>query len=542
MKCTGATVLNISGGSFEDTSSGTAVLISETSSTPVVTITGGTFKSGAGSGYAFNIEYNGDVTISGGTFSKSGPGGAVLNVGRSSSYTANVTVTGGTFYNESSVYANCNVVCVNGGGSIVVTGGTFKNTSNGGSAVYASGGNASLYGGTYINNSSNRAGYTVYANSTANVTIYDGIYENNCTYTGSYTIYTSGNSASSPTVTIYGGDYSSAGSTLIYKYTYATVSVSGGTYSSDVTSYVDTETYTVTSNGDGTYTVGSTATVPSFYGKNIVLGGEIGIKFYVDFTDVSSPESYSVNFIIDGVTTPVVYTSSVEYTGVSGKTIRYYECEVPCWKMGTTIVAQITNGSTIVETSTYSVATYASNVYSSASDKFKNLLDTMLNFGYYAEDYYEDVKGAALSATVGDSAKQSLDSVSETTLSTYDPTVDGDKTKVMATLVLDETCELRFYVDSGYTVSVDGFTLYEGSDDNGTYYAIQDILVQNWDYGFTVTVKDSSDSVVCTLTKYSVMSYAYTVVSGTGYDDSLVNLVKAMYLYNQAANTYLGLN
>ena len=40
--------------------------------------------------------------------------------------------------------------------------------------------------------------------------------------------------------------------------------------------------------------------------------------------------------------------------------------------------------------------------------------------------------------------------------------------------------------------------------------------------------------------KASALSYAYTVLNGGSNEATLIELVKGLYLYNQAANAYFG--
>ena len=63
------------------------------------------------------------------------------------------------------------------------------------------------------------------------------------------------------------------------------------------------------------------------------------------------------------------------------------------------------------------------------------------------------------------------------------------------------------------------------------------IAAKDLDKTYTVTVSTAEGKVVTV--KTCALSYAYKVVN-KGTDEALVNLVKGLYLYNQAANAYFG--
>ncbi len=280
-------------------------------------------------------------------------------------------------------------------------------------------------------------------------------------------------------------------------------------------------TYTLPSDDEET-------TIAAFYTRTLSLGGKIGINYYVDFTDVDNPEDYSVVFTVDGTTTTVTYDESS--AGSMGDAYRMYTCKVPCWKMGATVEVSLMNGETEVQTDTYSVSKFATNMAGKSTTAFDDVINTLMTYGHYAYAY----KGTGTDVTY--SYTDNTSSVTTSTLAGYKPTVSAENV-VSATLVLDATCELRFYVDSSYTVAIDGTEVSaSGTDSTGTYYSITDILVQDWNEAHTVTVTDD-DGTVCTVTNYSVLSYAYSVVSDNS-DSALVSLVQSMYLYNAAVDAY----
>ncbi len=513
----------------------------------ILNVSGGTISNTKASYYA--VKFNsGTVVINGGTITTSGKDSWAI-YGNNASNTGTVTINGGTFSNTYTKASNGSTS--NTGGVIrtsaaattwTINDGTFSSYS--GYTVYTTSAYLTINGGSY----SSDIGYVVYINNAStDLTISGG------TFTSGTSAYAFGsNSQSSPaptysgTITITGGIYSSSNSsdTSISTVLEACCDEDSGT--------------TYTKNTDGSYMVTTTVvTLPTFYGKNIVLAGEIGVKFYVDFTDVDETDwdSYSVQFTVDGAEADTVaFSSENSYSGNSN--VYYFQCDVACWEMGAEITAQIMkDGTEVGDPITYSVADYVSNRNTNSTNtNFVDLLNAMLNFGYYTEQYYTSTVGT-LSGTTLSSNVVTTGMSGEFDLSGYAATLSESNTlEVKAGLVLDTIVELRFYVPTSesttYTVKIDGTEVsssgtYTSGEVTYNYYTTDaNTLVQNWDYGHSIEVTDSTGTVVYSATGYSVMSYANTVLTDSAYSSytDLQNLVKAMYLYNQAANTYLGLN
>ena len=64
------------------------------------------------------------------------------------------------------------------------------------------------------------------------------------------------------------------------------------------------------------------------------------------------------------------------------------------------------------------------------------------------------------------------------------------------------------------------------------------IAAKDLDKVYTVTVSSASGKIVTV--KASALSYAYNVLNAEDAPAKLVDLVKGLYLYNQAANAYFG--
>ena len=110
------------------------------------------------------------------------------------------------------------------------------------------------------------------------------------------------------------------------------------------------------------------------------------------------------------------------------------------------------------------------------------------------------------------------------------------------TLVLESetTLKLYFTLNEGeigdYRFTVDGKTVTPTYSKGYYVVEIKNIAAKNLDKVYTVTVSDGS-GVILTVNSCA-LSYAYQVLSRTDQSEELVQLVKALYLYNQAANAY----
>ncbi|MDE5860694.1 MAG: hypothetical protein K2H28_00690, partial [Ruminococcus sp.] len=146
-------------------------------------------------------------------------------------------------------------------------------------------------------------------------------------------------------------------------------------------------------------------------------------------------------------------------------------------------------------------------------------------YGKYAKAYFS---GGNLTTT------SEINSVTADMLSDYTMksigTLSNGITYYGSSLLLESETTVRHYfkVAEGTDVSAYNFS---GNKGNYYYIDITDISADKLDMacdtkigGYTVT--------------YSPMSYIYAVLSSEKASDSLKNVVRALYLYNQAVNAY----
>ena len=208
-------------------------------------------------------------------------------------------------------------------------------------------------------------------------------------------------------------------------------------------------------------------------------------------------------------------------------------------QMAEVITAQViyTDGSTgnCVD---YSVQQYANGV--TDGDKGKALVDAMLKYGAYTQ-LYTGKNTDNLAVPVGDYTTNA--SIDESYKYTLDGTVSGVAVKG-ATLQIGAytTIRLKYQLAEGadiqnYTFKCDDTVLTPEKYGNYYYIYLRNIRPQDLDEMYSFTVSDGTNTTTFT---YSAFTYMKNVLDNAeSYDQTLVNLINAMYDYHQAAEAYL---
>ena len=111
-------------------------------------------------------------------------------------------------------------------------------------------------------------------------------------------------------------------------------------------------------------------------------------------------------------------------------------------------------------------------------------------------------------------------------------------------LLLQSETVMRIYftLDEGeigdYTFKLGSKKVTPVQSDGKWYVEIANISAKDLDKTYTLTVSSAEGKIVTV--KASALSYAYTVLNGGSNEATLIELVKGLYLYNQAANAYFG--
>ncbi len=546
IKAQNSSTVVVSGGSISGTMCGLYAVHKSS-----VTINGGTIKSDTDECYGVYLKGNTTdervtLIVNGGDIS-----GCTGLYGQCANITINSgTISGGRLYGIS-VYTDC-TVAVNGG---TISSGTSTDTYS--SAIYirndstVSVSAGSIIGQKYGICMVGSSQLTLSGGSITGVTHGVFVYTSNATITV----------PASSTVTVKGTGTSALALKVSGSYT-PKISIAGGHYSSVVSEdncadgyepYTEADTTSYYTNGVP-YTVKSTSSTPELYGKSLVIGTQIGVVYYyeLDSTIAENYADYSVLFTVGGTAQSEQITLSPK---VVGDTTYYVAtCYVSFYQMGQSITATVYKGDDAIDSTTntgYSVRKYYVNKYSTAADTdtTKALLVAMLNYGSYGQTYIEDTTNTLANADLNISG--AIDSVSASDLSSYASTSETSEGysgsyKVYGSVIINtsDSVKLKFTFEN-----VDDCTItINGTDVTPTdgAFTTEDIYVQSWDSFVTIKISGTSGDMTV---KFSVLSYAYSMINAYETDsenvtadntENLRNLLKAMYLYNDAADIYLG--
>ena len=237
--------------------------------------------------------------------------------------------------------------------------------------------------------------------------------------------------------------------------------------------------------------------------------------------------------------------ASYEMTG--DVTVTFYDTEgnkMPIWNSYT---------GRIVDSLTRTVVDYAREMLSSDTNdaKTKNLIAAMLVYGGYAQKQFEvDVDNLAYSILdeYDDVEMPDINSVTAASINKAVTTAGssiGFEYKQQS-VVLDSKVSLRLYckfatgrnLNSEYTRSLNSIYNSLGASMVGSrvLFEITDIAASDWDKDFEITLTERATYNTYTV-KSSVLAWVNESIQ-TSSNSNVLNLAKAMYLYNQAANAY----
>jgi len=300
-------------------------------------------------------------------------------------------------------------------------------------------------------------------------------------------------------------------------------------------------TYTCSVCGE-TYTESFKGGQVTCIGKSLSLNGDIGVNFYVALSrDILEDENARMVFTIGQQTHELALADAIEAT-VEGVACYKFSCSVAAKGMSDEITAQMhgTNG-TIGEAIIYSVAAY----YDDICEKFDRtekaelfaMIEAMLNYGAAAQQYFGYNTGNLANAKVENKVlPETLDA------SAFAHVISGSEKKLAlagASLLLETETTLRIFFRitndadiTSYTFTVDGEEVTPVQREGLYYVELKNISAKNLDETHTITAGN------LTVT-YSALSYVHNVLNKADtLNPLLVEVSKALYLYNQAANAY----
>ena len=271
-------------------------------------------------------------------------------------------------------------------------------------------------------------------------------------------------------------------------------------------------------------------TVGNAYRASVSLKGDIALHVYMRFDEQTAKQTNAYVRIFANGNTENVLLSQAEQVELDEKTYHKFSCSLSAKDYDQTVELTVyTNGEEGTKVC-YSVREYAEKLLGLPNEEYvavKPLVQAMLSYckaakGYFYNGTVEEIEDVALSD-----------------LQPYQVATDGSLedgvTFLGATLTLETTTALRIYFSANDVpvCRVNGKEVRAMADEKvaGQYYLeIKNVSAKDLDE--TQTFEIGGFTIRC-----SALSYAYAVLGGE-YDESLKNVVKALYLYNAAANEY----
>ena len=449
----------------------------------VINVTGAEYAAGIGTG-AFVVDNEGTITINSGTVNaKGGYGGAGIGSGRgSNNYGGSVVINGG-------------VVNATGGTNAAGIGAGYRSYSD----VVISGGTVTATGG---NNSSGIGG----SGSNVTLTYIEGVSITSAGYSGTVT--------------------------LEKPFTDGTKVFEAGVISDN--SALDSTTLTP-SAGIGV----------SLVGHSISIDGDIGVNFFMELSDtvISHKDTAYMHFTIpvgDDTVEQDMLVKDALTKEWNDKTYYMFKCRVAAKEMTSEIKAQIYDGNLSGKEYTYSVKDYAGYLLEHADEREDlaaavPLVKAMLNYGTYAQIYF-DKNTDMLANTELEEADKELGDVNITAPDTeFDLPEEVRFEGATLSLKSETTLSLYFKSSAKLAFSVDGKTV-ETAESGGYQIArIRGIPAKQLQNSFTLHFTTGTAGGKVT---YSPMNYCSNALNGGTEDEKLIDTVKALYLYAQAASAF----
>ena len=312
---------------------------------------------------------------------------------------------------------------------------------------------------------------------------------------------------------------------------------------------------TVKDNTPAIPSVGETVT-----GYNLTLQGEstdtgsgdigVNLKFVANETLRNDGGAY-VSVIYNGTETKH-YLNALSYDS-NGKT--EVTVNVPAKEMANDITATVYNGAGECGASyTYSVKSYAEYILEHSSEydaKLVSMVKATLNYGAYAQKYFGYKTEALANSSLSEADKAAVEAV--TSIDVTDASMGKAESvgiaKHSASIVLGSETTIKHYITleegqniNSYIFQVNSTSATPILDGDRYCITISNIAAYDLDGTYSLQVIRMAPFGMYTAT-FNVMNYVegmFNSVKNDAAQTDLCNLMKAMYLYSSAANTYFG--
>ncbi len=303
-------------------------------------------------------------------------------------------------------------------------------------------------------------------------------------------------------------------------------------------------------------------------GHSLTLEGEISLNFHVSSSDdLLANDAAFVEYTING-TEPTVITEKLSdcTKDVNGNLVLSCQLPAPMWSR--TVTARVSDGNgNYGDTYTYSVKNYAMYMLSGnyttgdgANDSaLKELCVALLNYGGYSQKYFSYFSDNEADLANGNIVFGNNSLISELVSDEFDPDIKADSSARLSgecdgiayagvNVAVDAATAITHYFNVDGKASDYVFTLTSPVADDAVLspYEHEGMIAVNinnipaayLDVPYTITatsVEGDGGSISVT---YSVRSYMAHNLDNPNED--LGNLIRAMYLYSEAADSYFG--
>jgi hypothetical protein len=296
-----------------------------------------------------------------------------------------------------------------------------------------------------------------------------------------------------------------------------------------------------------------TRPAPTFEKQSLILGGEIGVNFYMDLsnlTDEEKQDSY-VEFTVGDRTTVDNFDEKAK-----NQTGKYYgfTCRIPSVGMADDITAVFHYGKNKTVTKVYTAEEYLELFDESDPENLLNLIRSVNDYGYHAQQYLS--KNATSPWTIGvehqpmkKAFKESYsdDEVSEIMTAIEDKkiakTLSKDIENVNYSLTLDSDTAINLFIkqsdnyDGSMLVFVDKVLVFPKRQSDGRYrLTISGISPQHLGdmHEVTILTKNGTSKV-----SVSALSYVYDCLDAP-LNVEETNAMASVYNYYASTMAYLG--
>ena len=218
-------------------------------------------------------------------------------------------------------------------------------------------------------------------------------------------------------------------------------------------------------------------------------------------------------------------------------------------EMADSVDVQFHCGDWVSQTEQYSVKKYADTIIANQSTygaKAVELAKKLLDYGSASQKYFNyNVNNLANPSFDGSQLDVTADMLKTFAKSTQSEA--NIATLTSTNLILESETTLKMYFTFADGVSRNDFTFTDDEGNvlepvaSGNRYcvAFENIKAHELDKDFSVTITNNQDSSITHTYSYGPLSYCYVALSYENASAKLKNLAKAVYLYNQAAETYV---